>query len=48
LCEAHFNAASDEYFSARKALDFPEMRRIFYAGFRKAWIVERSNGIKGD
>lgn len=38
LCEAHCNDASDEYFAARQALDFPQMRRIFYAGHRKAWI----------
>ena len=39
MCEAHCNAASDEYFAARQALDFPQMRRIFYAGHRKAWIA---------
>jgi hypothetical protein len=38
LCEAYCNDASDEYFKARPAMDFPEMRRIFYAGHRKAWI----------
>jgi hypothetical protein len=40
LCEAYCNDASDEYFKARPALDFPEMRRIFYAGHRKAWITK--------
>jgi hypothetical protein len=38
LCEAYCNDASDEYFKARPALDRPEIRRIFYAGHRKAWI----------
>ena len=47
LCEAYCNDASDEYFKARPALDFPEMRRIFYAGHRKAWIsYEAAHGIK--
>ncbi len=46
LCEAYFNDASDEYFKARPELDFPEMRRIFYAGHRKAWIsYEAAHGI---
>ena len=46
LCEAYCNAASDEYFAARQALDFPETRRIFYAGHRKAWIeYEAAHGI---
>ena len=46
LCEAYCNDASDEYFKARPALDFPEMRRIFYAGHRKAWIsYEAAHGI---
>tara|TARA_R110000868_G_scaffold99334_1_gene273431 strand:+ start:314 stop:1303 length:990 start_codon:yes stop_codon:yes gene_type:complete len=40
MCEAHINADSDAYFKARPALDFPEMRRIFYAGHRKAWITK--------
>jgi hypothetical protein len=48
LCEASCNDASDEYFKARPALDFPEMRRIFYAGHRKAWITrEAAHGIGG-
>jgi hypothetical protein len=48
LCEAYCNDASDEYFKARPVLDFPEMRRIFYAGHRKAWITrEAAHGIKG-
>ena len=38
LCEANCNAEADAYFAARPALDFPEMRRIFYAGHRRAWI----------
>jgi len=42
VCEAYCNDASDEYFKARPALDFPEMRRIFYAGHRKAWITRDS------
>jgi hypothetical protein len=42
LCEAYCNDASDEYFKARPALDFPEMRRIFYAGHRKAWITREA------
>lgn len=47
LCEAYCNDASDEYFKARPTLDFPEMRRIFYAGHRKAWIgYEAAHGIK--
>ena len=47
LCEAYCNDASDEYFKARPAMDFPEMRRIFYAGHRKAWInYEAAHGIK--
>lgn len=47
LCEAYCNDASDEYFKARPAMDFPEMRRIFYAGHRKAWInYETAHGIK--
>ena len=47
LCEAYCNNASDEYFKARPTLDFPEMRRIFYAGHRKAWIgYEAAHGIK--
>jgi hypothetical protein len=41
LCEAYCNDASDEYFKARPAMDFPEMRRIFYAGHRKAWITTK-------
>jgi hypothetical protein len=46
LCEAYCNGASDEYFKARPALDFPEMRRIFYAGHRKAWITrDAAHGI---
>jgi hypothetical protein len=47
LCEAYCNDASDEYFKARPAMDFPEMRRIFYAGHRKAWInYEAAHNIK--
>ena len=38
LCEAHCDAASDEYFKARPQLDSDVNRRIFYAGHRKAWI----------
>ena len=46
LCEAYYNNASDEYFKARPALDCREMRQIFYAGHRKAWIsYEAAHGI---
>ena len=47
LCEAYCNYASDEYFKARPSLDFPAMRRIFYAGHRKAWIIYKAaHGIQ--
>ena len=42
LCEANCNAEADAYFTARPALDFPVMRRIFYAGHRRAWISKDS------
>jgi hypothetical protein len=42
LCEANCNAEADAFFAARPALDFPEMRRIFYAGHRRAWISKDS------
>jgi hypothetical protein len=42
LCEANSNAEADAFFAARPALDFPEMRRIFYAGHRRAWISKDS------
>jgi hypothetical protein len=35
--EGHFNAASEEYFSARPQLDTKENRRIFYAGHCKGY-----------
>ena len=38
ICEAYSNAASDEYFKARPQLDSDVNRRIFYAGYRRAWI----------
>lgn len=37
LCEAHQITASDEFFAARQALDFKEMRRIYEAGYKRAW-----------
>ena len=48
LCEAYCNDASDEYFKARSVLDFPAMRRIFYAGHRKAWITRDAAHSIGD
>ncbi len=39
LCEAHYNDASEEYFSARPQMDSAVNRRIFYAGHRKGWLA---------
>jgi hypothetical protein len=47
LCEAYCNEASEEYFKARPTINFPEMRKIFYAGHRRAWInYKAAHGIK--
>ena len=37
LMEAHEIAASNEYFSARPQIDTNDRRKVFEAGFRKAW-----------
>ena len=41
LCEAYCNDASNEYFKARPVLDFPEMRRIFYANHAKRGLATK-------
>ena len=52
LCESNFNAESDAFFGARPELDHPTLRRIFYAGHRRAWIskdavIEAAHNIGG-
>lgn len=37
LMEGHLISASDEWFKARQALDFPEMRRLYEAAYKRAW-----------
>ena len=37
LMEGERNAASDEYFGARPQIDTTDRRRVFEAGFDRAW-----------
>lgn len=37
LMEGERNAASDEYFGARSQIDTTDRRRVFDAGFERAW-----------
>jgi hypothetical protein len=53
LCESNFNAESDAFFEARPEWNQNAMRRIFYAGHRRAWIskdavIEAAHNIGGN
>ncbi len=37
LMEAHQIAAEDEYFAARPQIDCNDRRKVFEAGFQRAW-----------
>jgi hypothetical protein len=37
LMEAHQIAAEDEYFAARPQIDSNDRRKVFEAGFQRAW-----------
>ena len=37
LMEAHHIAAADEYFEARPQIDCNDRRKVFEAGFQRAW-----------
>lgn len=43
LMEAHQIAATDEYFAARPQIDCIDRRRVFEAGFQRAWNAALSH-----
>lgn len=47
LCEANFNAEVDAFFKARPHIDYPDNRRVFYAGHRRGWL-SCADSITGD
>ena len=42
LMEAHQIAAEDEYFAARPQIDCSDQRKVFEAGFQRAWSAALS------
>jgi hypothetical protein len=45
IMEAERNAETDAFFKARPAMDTPENRRKFEAGFERAWDAAKKQGL---
>jgi len=46
VIEANCMSKEDEYFAARPQIDFNDRRKVFQAGFERAWQAAKEAGIK--